>query len=91
MLCDARRHRTSLWHRRVIRARVGELHSPQQNSTTTSYNHLNISEFDFATGVGAQLELDQRRAGGWAVRAQYDRFIGHGNTELAALGLTYSF
>jgi hypothetical protein len=69
----------------------GELHSPQQNSETTSYNHLNISEFEFATGVGAQLKLDQHTAGGWALRAQYDRFIGHGNTELAALGLTYSF
>jgi Outer membrane protein beta-barrel domain len=69
----------------------GELHSPQQNSDTTSYNHLHISELDFATGVGVQFKLDQHRAEGWAVRAQYDRFIGHGNTELAALGLTYSF
>ena len=69
----------------------GKLHSPQQYSDNTEYNDLHISQFDFATGVGAQLKLDQRGAGGWAVRAQYDRFIGHGNTELAALGLTYSF
>ena len=69
----------------------GKLHSPQQNSSNTEYNDLHISQFDFAAGVGAQLKLDQRRDGGWAVRAQYDRFIEHGNTELAALGLTYSF
>ena len=83
--------RVELFLKAGIADLFGDLHSPQQYSDNTSYNHLHISQFDFATGVGAQLKLDQRSAGGWAVRAQYDRFIGHGNTELAGLGLTYSF
>jgi hypothetical protein len=65
--------------------------APQQDSRTTSFHHVDLSEFAAAAGIGVQYRFHPQQLSGWTMRTQFDALSGRFSARLASVGVVYAF